>query len=51
MVSEAFALLPDLQVGYIWHASKFTSEVLAGLPVLEIRRNFFTSPFETYALK
>jgi DNA modification methylase len=29
--SEAFALLPDLQVGYIWHASKFTSEVLAGL--------------------
>lgn len=29
--SEAFALLPDLQVGYVWHASKFTSEVLAGL--------------------
>jgi DNA modification methylase len=29
--SEAFALLPFLQVGYVWHASKFTSEVLAGL--------------------
>ncbi|MGA2716847.1 MAG: DNA methyltransferase [Bryobacteraceae bacterium] len=29
--SEAFALLPDLQVGYVWHASKFTSEVLKGL--------------------
>jgi ParB-like nuclease domain len=29
--SEAFALLPDLQVGYVWHASKFTSEVLGGL--------------------
>jgi DNA modification methylase len=29
--SEAFALVPDLQVGYVWHASKFTSEVLAGL--------------------
>ncbi len=22
---------PELQVGYVWHASKFTSEVLAGL--------------------
>ena len=29
--SEAFALLPSLQVAYVWHASKFTSEVLAGL--------------------
>jgi ParB/Sulfiredoxin domain len=29
--SEAFALVPDLQVGYIWHASKFTREVLDGL--------------------
>ena len=29
--SEAFALLPGLQVAYVWHASKFTSEVLAGL--------------------
>ncbi|MGA3028034.1 MAG: DNA modification methylase [Bryobacteraceae bacterium] len=29
--SEAFALVPDLQVAYVWHASKFTSEVLAGL--------------------
>ena len=29
--SEAFALLPYLQIGYVWHASKFTSEVLAGL--------------------
>jgi DNA modification methylase len=29
--SEAFALVPGLQVGYVWHASKFTSEVLAGL--------------------
>ena len=28
--SEAFALVPSLQVAYVWHASKFTSEVLAG---------------------
>src|SRR5215831_15171915 len=29
--SDAFALVPSLQVAYVWHASKFTSEVLAGL--------------------
>jgi DNA modification methylase len=29
--SEAFALVPSLQVAYVWHASVFTSEVLAGL--------------------
>jgi DNA modification methylase len=29
--SEAFELIPSLQVAYVWHASKFTSEVLAGL--------------------
>jgi hypothetical protein len=29
--SEAFELVPGLQVAYVWHASKFTSEVLAGL--------------------
>jgi DNA modification methylase len=29
--SEAFALVPTLQVAYVWHASKFTCEVLAGL--------------------
>ena len=29
--SEAFALVPDLQVAYVWHASKFTREVLNGL--------------------
>ena len=29
--SPAFELLPDLQVGYVWHASKFTREVLDGL--------------------
>ena len=29
--SEAYELLPDLHVGYVWHASKYTSEVLAGL--------------------
>jgi DNA modification methylase len=29
--SEAFELLPSLQAAYVWHASKFTSEVLAGL--------------------
>jgi DNA modification methylase len=29
--SEAFALLPELQVAYVWHASKFTREVLDGL--------------------
>jgi len=29
--SEAFALVPTLEVGYVWHASKFTREVLDGL--------------------
>jgi DNA modification methylase len=29
--SEAFALVPSLEVGYVWHASKFTCEVLDGL--------------------
>jgi DNA modification methylase len=29
--SEAFALLPSLQVAYVWHASKFTRKVLDGL--------------------
>jgi DNA modification methylase len=29
--SEAFELVPSLQVAYVWHASKYTSEVLAGL--------------------
>ena len=29
--SEAFELVPSLRVGYIWHASVFTREVLNGL--------------------
>jgi DNA modification methylase len=29
--SEAFALVPSIQVAYVWHASKFTREVLDGL--------------------
>ena len=29
--SEAFALAPSLEVAYVWHASKFTREVLDGL--------------------
>jgi hypothetical protein len=29
--SEAFALVPSLDAAYVFHASKFTSEVLAGL--------------------
>jgi DNA modification methylase len=29
--SAAFELVPSLQVAYVWHASVFTSEVLAGL--------------------
>ena len=29
--SAAFALVPGLQVGYVWHASRFTREVLDGL--------------------
>ena len=29
--SEAFALAPSLQAAYVWHASKFTREVLDGL--------------------
>lgn len=29
--SDAFALVPALQVAYVWHASKFTREVLDGL--------------------
>jgi DNA modification methylase len=29
--SHAFELVPSLQVGYVWHASRFTTEVLGGL--------------------
>jgi hypothetical protein len=29
--SEAYELVPSLEVGYVWHASKFTREVLDGL--------------------
>src|SRR5271169_3143624 len=29
--SEAFALVPSLEVAYVWHASAFTREVLNGL--------------------
>jgi DNA modification methylase len=29
--SDAFALVPSLQVAYVWHASRFTREVLDGL--------------------
>ena len=29
--SDAFALVPSLQAAYVWHASQFTTEVLAGL--------------------
>jgi DNA modification methylase len=29
--SEAFALAPSLEAAYVWHASKFTREVLDGL--------------------
>jgi DNA modification methylase len=29
--SEAFELVPNLQIAYVWHASKFTREVLDGL--------------------
>jgi ParB-like chromosome segregation protein Spo0J len=29
--SEAFALVPSLEAAYVWHASKFTPEVLDGL--------------------
>jgi hypothetical protein len=29
--SEAFALVPSIEVAYVWHASVFTSEVLNGL--------------------
>lgn len=29
--SHGFELVPSLQVAYVWHASRFTSEVLAGL--------------------
>jgi len=29
--SDAFALVPSLEVLYVWHASKFTREVLDGL--------------------
>jgi hypothetical protein len=29
--SEAFEVVPSLQIAYVWHASKFTREVLDGL--------------------
>ncbi len=38
--SEAFALVPSLEVAYVWHASKFTREVLEGL----LRIGFLPSP-------
>jgi hypothetical protein len=31
--SDAFALVPSLEVSYVWHASKFTREVLDGLRI------------------
>jgi DNA modification methylase len=31
--SEAFELVPSLEVAYVWHASKFTREVLDGLRI------------------
>ncbi len=37
--SDAFALIPSLEVAYVWHASKFTREVLDGL----LRSGFSTS--------
>lgn len=30
--SEAYELVRSLEVAYVWHASKFTREVLDGLP-------------------
>jgi hypothetical protein len=36
--SEAFALVPSLEVGYVWHASKFTRES-ARWPVEDRRRS------------
>jgi len=29
--SEAFELVPSIQIAYVWHASVFTREVLNGL--------------------
>ena len=29
--SEAFELVPSIQIAYVWHASVFTREVLHGL--------------------
>jgi DNA modification methylase len=33
--SDAFALVPSLEAAYVWHASKFTREVLDGLLRIE----------------
>jgi hypothetical protein len=45
--SEAFELVPSLQVAYVWHASKYTREVLDGLVrigFLHHQRSFGTKP-------
>jgi hypothetical protein len=38
--SEAFELVPSLQIAHVWHASKFTREVLDGL----LQHRVFASP-------
>jgi hypothetical protein len=37
--SEAFQLVPSLQIAYVWHASKFTREVLDGLLRIGFQRH------------
>jgi ParB-like chromosome segregation protein Spo0J len=45
--SDAFVLVPSLEVAYVWHASKFTREVLDGL--LRISFITFSRSFGTRA--
>src|SRR5881296_1165305 len=41
--SDAFALAPSLEFAYVWHASKFTREVLDGVRQIAVHRTLTLS--------
>jgi hypothetical protein len=45
--SEAFELVPSLQIAYVWHASVFTREVLNGL----LRIGFLSTRSRSFGIK
>jgi len=48
--SEAFALVPSLEAGYVWHASRFTREVLDGLLRIGFMYHFMMAAITIYVL-